>query len=282
MQVHSVPVEAQPQPCVAAAGAPAARLRADVLGYGLSRPGAGGALRHRLLPCAAAVIVIDVEAGTGVVTGARDQAGTVGDTTWGRSVSVGFTPAGAVRLLGTPMSEVHGLTVPLADVLGRRRAGELVAACARDRPFALLDALFGGWRATGGEAAPVHVASAARPRLRPAERGAPGHLVSAAWRRLQTGERPRVGTVAAELGVGRRRLEREFRRDIGLSPGTVARIARFQRAVGAFVRGATPADAAVASGYADQPHLSREVRAMAGLTPVALRAIFQDRAAGAA
>jgi AraC-like DNA-binding protein len=46
--------------------------------------------------------------------------------------------------------------------------------------------------------------------------------------------------------------------------------------------GASLARAAVTSGYADQPHLNRETRAMAGLTPAELRAIVQDAARAAA
>jgi methylphosphotriester-DNA--protein-cysteine methyltransferase len=57
-----------------------------------------------------------------------------------------------------------------------------------------------------------------------------------------------------------------------MSPATVARIARFQRVVGRFGAGASPAEAAAGSGFADQSHLARETRAMAGMTPSALAA----------
>ncbi|WP_222107492.1 helix-turn-helix transcriptional regulator [[Actinomadura] parvosata] len=114
-----------------------------------------------------------------------------------------------------------------------------------------------------------------------------------AWRRLQEppdgqlsepgrklrepGGRVTVEGVAAELGVSRRYLELGFRRVVGLSPKTVARVARFQRAVRALSRPAAVLDeAAVACGYADQPHLTREVRAMAGMTPGQLFAFVQD------
>ncbi|MCO8270073.1 helix-turn-helix domain-containing protein [Actinoplanes sp. TRM 88003] len=100
----------------------------------------------------------------------------------------------------------------------------------------------------------------------------PDDAVLAAWLRLQRGDRPPIGPVAAASGVGRRRLERGFREHIGISPGAVARIARFQRAVGQFGAGATPAEAAAGSGLVDQSHLARETRAMTGMTPAQLSA----------
>ena len=51
----------------------------------------------------------------------------------------------------------------------------------------------------------------------------------------------------------------------GYGPKTLARILRFQRAL-ALARAGTPlAEVAVRSGYADQAHLAREVRALAGV-----------------
>ncbi len=43
------------------------------------------------------------------------------------------------------------------------------------------------------------------------------------------------------------------------------RILRFRAAVGLAREGVPAADAAARAGYADQPHLSREVRALAGV-----------------
>jgi methylphosphotriester-DNA--protein-cysteine methyltransferase len=256
MQVHSVPVVAQRSACVLTGRAAHPRLHGQVLGYCLSRSGSGAPVAHRLLPLAAVVLVADLDSGVAMITGPRGAATTHGHTTWGRSLTVGFTPAGSGALLGVPMRDLAGLTVPLPDVLGPARAAELAEA----RRFGRLDELFIRW-----------------------QRGAP--VVSAAgeaWRRLQLADRRPTAALAGDLGIGRRRLEREFRGEIGLSPGAVARIARFQRAVYQLAGGAPLARAAVASGYADQPHLSRETRAMAGLTPAELRAIVQDAARAAA
>jgi AraC-like DNA-binding protein len=264
-QVHSVPLVAQPAACLTAVRAPHPRLRGGVFGYGMSRSGSGTAVEHRLLPLAATVLVVDVVTAAAVVTGARGDATTRGPTTWGYTMTVGLTPAGVAGLLGVPMRELAGRTVPLADLLGRGRAGEverLSAARAEDR-FALLDGMLAGWAAAAG----------ARP---------PERAVTEAWRRLQLVDRPRIGDLVADLGVARRRLERGFREEIGLSPGTVARIARFQRAVHELAGGASLAGAAAASGFADQPHLTRETRAMAGITPGELSAVVEHQSFAAA
>jgi AraC-like DNA-binding protein len=103
------------------------------------------------------------------------------------------------------------------------------------------------------------------------------------WQRLQAaGGRITIGALAAELGVGRRRLETGFVREIGLTPKTVARIARFQDAVQVIAAPSGTFCAAAACGYADQPHFNREIRAMAGITPSELRAFVQytDRLPG--
>ena len=53
----------------------------------------------------------------------------------------------------------------------------------------------------------------------------------------------------------------------GYGPATLRRVLRFRRAAALLRAGASPAEVAAASGYADQPHLSRETRALAGVSP---------------
>ncbi|HET9373322.1 MAG TPA: helix-turn-helix domain-containing protein [Vicinamibacterales bacterium] len=85
--------------------------------------------------------------------------------------------------------------------------------------------------------------------------------------------RASIGRLAADLGLTRRHLERLFREQVGLTPAQLARVHRFQRALAYLENGAeTPrpgADAAAASGYADQAHFVRDFRALAGYTPSA-------------
>ena len=81
-----------------------------------------------------------------------------------------------------------------------------------------------------------------------------------------------VAEMAATLGLSERQLRRRIQESVGYSPRTLARIMRFQRFLANRERNPARdlADLAISSGYADQPHLTRECRALTGLTPVGL------------
>ena len=70
----------------------------------------------------------------------------------------------------------------------------------------------------------------------------------------------------AELAdMGERRLHRRCLDAFGYGPKTLARILRMNRAL-ALARGGTPfATVAAQAGYADQAHLARDVKDMAGV-----------------
>jgi AraC-like DNA-binding protein len=75
-----------------------------------------------------------------------------------------------------------------------------------------------------------------------------------------------VGEVADEIGRSSRSLQRQCAAVYGYGPAMLRRILRFRRSV-AMLRGGVPfAQVAAAAGYADQPHLHREARALSGLT----------------
>ncbi|WP_207928867.1 helix-turn-helix transcriptional regulator [Actinomadura sp. 6K520] len=256
-QVHSVLLRAGEERCATAARPPAAALRPYVAGYGDFRTGTPGVVRRRVLPLNLVTLLVDLDGPGPLAFGARGAPMVYGEAGWRRGVTVGLTVAGARALLGTPMCLLTGTAVELADVLGRR-AGELAErlAAAPDPParFAVLDDLLTRWLCPG--------------------KGPDGPAMLGWWRLQEAAGGISVGDLAAEIGVSRRRLETGFRREIGLSPKTVARVARFQRA--AQVLGTSGAfRAAVACGYADQPHFNREVRAMTGVTPTELCALLQ-------
>jgi AraC-like DNA-binding protein len=82
-----------------------------------------------------------------------------------------------------------------------------------------------------------------------------------------------VAAVAGELGVTGRHLRRLLMEHTGIGPKAVQRVGRFQRfllAADAACPPSTLADLAADAGYADQAHLAREVRELAGLAPSAL------------
>jgi AraC-like DNA-binding protein len=86
--------------------------------------------------------------------------------------------------------------------------------------------------------------------------------------------RARTDEVAAQVGLSLRQLRRRCHAAVGYGPKTLQRILRFRRIV-SWIDAAQPvppdlATVAAAAGYADQAHLTRECRALAGLTPAEL------------
>ncbi len=177
-------------------------------------------------------------------TRAHVGTGTAGDAYTGLRFAPGQGPA----VLGAPAHELRNLRVPLADLWGERRArlaAEQVAAAAD--PGAALEAL-------------------ARARLARAEPPAP--YVPAVVAALAAG-RP-VAEVAAAVGLGERQLHRRSLAVFGYGPKTLARVLRMNRALALARAGTPPAAAAALAGYADQAHLAREMRALAGVPLTAL------------
>lgn len=94
----------------------------------------------------------------------------------------------------------------------------------------------------------------------------------------------RVPQLGARLGIGERQLRRRFADAVGYSPKTLQRVLRFQRFLALAEREAGRPDGragrgrgdlarlALAAGYADQAHLTREARRLGGLPPAALLA----------
>ena len=82
------------------------------------------------------------------------------------------------------------------------------------------------------------------------------------------------GRAARTLAISERALRRRFNDAIGYGPKKLDRIIRFRRLLrlAALRRADGLAAAAAELGYADQAHLTREVRELSGLTPVELLA----------
>ncbi|MCV0397945.1 MAG: helix-turn-helix domain-containing protein [Rhizobiaceae bacterium] len=181
----------------------------------------------------------------------------VNSTGHARCIQIDLTPAGACRLFCMPLSELSGLMVPLSDLgdpdilLLVRRLGDLGDWNAR------LD-LVETWLEKRLSAA----ASTSRE-------------IDAAWRVIVgSGGNMRIGALSDRLGWSRKHLVHRFRREIGLPPKTVARMARFHRAL-AFAGGVGAnrlADVAHECGYADQSHFNRDFLEFAGRTPGEWRA----------
>jgi len=158
---------------------------------------------------------------------------------------VRLRPGAGGAALGVGADELRDQRVPLDDIWGR--AGREVGERAGEDPAALALAL-----------GPRLAASALDPRVfEPA-------------RRLVRAPATPVPALAAAVGLGERHLRRRFAAAVGYGPKTFARVARFRVALGLVRAGESLAAAALAAGYADQAHMTREMAELAGCTPGAL------------
>jgi AraC-like DNA-binding protein len=100
---------------------------------------------------------------------------------------------------------------------------------------------------------------------------APRPEVARAWELLHaSGGRCRVDHVAREVMLSPRQLRTLVEREVGLSPKQLARGFRFSAVIGRLAAGERNlAGIAAETGYADQSHLTREFRQMAGCSPTA-------------
>lgn len=99
------------------------------------------------------------------------------------------------------------------------------------------------------------------------DRSAPPE-VAEAWRLLTTTRgRIRIADLAGRLGRSSRWLSASFAAEYGLAPKQAARLHRFDYARGLALDGTPLAATAARAGYADQAHLAREWRDLAGQTP---------------
>ena len=177
----------------------------------------------------------------------------------GRSLGmqVNLDPLAARALVGAPLHELAGLTVPAEEILDPFLVERLADASGWDTRFALLDA-------------------ALAPRLADAR---PSREVAWAWQRLrETHGRIAIGELADELGWSRKRIVARFRDEIGLPPKAVARLLRFEHA--RELAGTMPwGELAFECGFSDQSHLIAEFRRVTGRTP---ETFLQDTVAQAA
>ncbi|MGX5827228.1 helix-turn-helix domain-containing protein [Mesorhizobium sp. 43Arga] len=169
-------------------------------------------------------------------------------------VQVNFTPLGARRFFRLPMSELADSMVALDDVLGaegmalREQLGNAPDWASR---FDLAEA-FVTARLERAAETPLQIAWAYD-------------------RIVASGGRTRIASIAEKLGCSRKHLAGSFSDAIGIGPKTLSRIVRFNRALG-LSRQHTADWAGIAAdcGYADQAHMVREFRDLAGETPTAL------------
>lgn len=168
----------------------------------------------------------------------------------GEAVGAMLEPGAARLLFRATAEELAGRHTRLADLWGDAATAEaherLAAAESADERLAVLEALLGA-RLSPGRA------------LHPAVAGA-----------LERFRRCADVTPAANAsGYSHRHFVALFRETVGLPPKMYARVLRFQRALARIASADAPplGQIALAAGYADQAHLTREFVLLSGLTP---------------
>ncbi|HTU66330.1 MAG TPA: AraC family transcriptional regulator [Steroidobacteraceae bacterium] len=171
-------------------------------------------------------------------------------------LGVAFTSRGSFPWLGEDMAGLSDRITPLADAVG-------------DGALALREQLLN----TPSLAARFRVVeswllSCLKPRnaIHPAVRWAADRIA-------MTGGRLPIEDLAARTGFTRRHLGTMFKRQVGLSPKSLARVHRFRGALALLDRadGRVPwMELAEACGFYDQSHLINEFRRFTGFTPLEL------------
>jgi AraC-like DNA-binding protein len=164
-------------------------------------------------------------------------------------VGVRFRPAAGGQVLGLPLSELRDQRVPLADLRADAARG-LPAALTPAEAAARLRDVAGTWIADSTRDPAIDEAAS-----------------------LLRDPAARTEDIAGRVGLSERQLRRRSHAAIGYGPKTLQRILRFQRLVRLLDAAAEPPDLAslaALTGFADQPHLTRECAALSGLTPTAL------------
>lgn len=251
-------------------GGPAPMLRGAVAGYHGYRQAGLPAARHRGLPSPYITLILTLyEPVTVQAHPDPAQPGDSYETLLGglhttptllthagaqSGIQVSLSPLAARRLLGLPAGELAGLDVPADAVLGPladRAREQLLGASDWPARFAAVDRLLAARLAAGPDVDP------------------PASVVQA-WRLIRrSAGRVGVRELARDTGWSTRHLRELLRRETGLAPKQAARVVRFDRARRSLQArpGVRLAELAAGCGYADESHLDREFRALAGAPP---------------
>jgi AraC-like DNA-binding protein len=184
--------------------------------------------------------------GTLLVAGPDTRAQLVTSAPGTRYGAVRFGPGLGPAVLGVPADELRDARVPLDALWPARRvrvlAGRLASA------------------ADPARALEAYVADLLRP----------DPLTAAVAARIADGAP--VASVAAAVHLSERQLHRRCLAAFGYGAKTLHRILRLNAALDAARAGRDLTAVAAATGYADQAHLTRDTRALAGVPPSVLLA----------
>jgi len=172
-----------------------------------------------------------------------------------RITGVRLRPGYAPSVLGVPASELLNRSIPLTVLWGRRGT----------EPFARI------WKEpalTARRLALSEVLSSCFVSATPAD-----ETVIRSMRWLARHPDGRMKQLRCLTGISERQIHRRFSAAVGFGPKMFQSVLRFQRFLCLGERHSdwqTLADKATFVGYADQPHMTREIRRFAGCPPTAL------------
>jgi AraC-like DNA-binding protein len=195
--------------------------------------------------------------GRGVVGGARSAYYVREFSNPSSSVGAQLHPGAAEALFGVTADELADRHTSLDDLWGREAAWvaeQLMEPAMLHQRIDRLESIL---------AARVSVRRAINP------------LVPYAVAQLRTGAS--VQRVVQASGYSHRTVLTLFRQSVGLTPKAYGRVLRFQRVLEHVSSGTALAELAIAAGYSDQAHFSREFKAFAGVTPTEYRHSAPER-----
>jgi len=173
-----------------------------------------------------------------------------------------LSPLGLLRAFGCPLQDLENTRLSLRELVSAPAEAALHGALRDAASAGERSAVLGHW---------LEGRIAEHRRL-----GFAAERVAAAAMSLLCGAATPIDELARRHATSRRQLERDFHHWLGVTPGAYARLVRFQRAAGAVADGVPLAHVAADHGYADQAHMTRTFREIAGITPREVR----RRAAG--
>ncbi len=175
----------------------------------------------------------------------------------GRVAGIAFHPGGLAALLGRGVAGLTDAVVPAGTVLGDDVGSLIAAVLAEDDDAARRDVAAG------------FLTGLLAPRLAEVRADDGYRTVRRAVELMRRREHVAVGSVAEELHVSVRSLQRLFARYVGASPLWVLRRYRLQDAVAALDSGEGKDLAGLAAtlGFADHAHLTRALTEAIGVPP---------------
>jgi AraC-like DNA-binding protein len=214
--------------------------------------GTEGNYRHSVLPDGC-VDIVWIGRAEPIIAGPATHRIVVGLPAGTSLIGARFRPGWAASCLGLPVDELLNQDVPLAEIWGHdvERFTEQI-----HQHHSLAAKLRG-------------VAAALMIRLANAADADPQVRIAIPW--LVRHPSGRVRDLVRLIGLSERQFQRRFRAAVGYGPKTFQRIVRFQRLLALSPNTASErlnlAASASDAGYADQAHMCREVRALAGGSP---------------